>query len=45
MADTIIKVIGIGGCGIDIVNSIVDKGIKGVECVAVDTDKLCDINY
>ncbi len=40
MADSIIKVIGIGGCGIDIVNSIVDKGIKGIECVAVDTDKL-----
>ncbi len=40
MADTIIKVIGIGGCGINIVNSIIDKEIKGVECVAVDTDKL-----
>lgn len=40
MADSIIKVIGIGGWGIDIVNSIVDKEIKGVECVAMDTDKL-----
>lgn len=40
MANTIIKVIGIGGCGINIVNSIIDKEIKGVECVAMDTDKL-----
>ena len=45
MADPIIKVIDIGACEINIVNSIVGKEIKGVECVAVDTDKLCDVNY
>jgi len=33
-----IKVIGIGGGGGNILNSMVDKGIKGVEFIAVNTD-------
>ncbi|MEE3313167.1 MAG: hypothetical protein VZR56_03300 [Treponema sp.] len=39
MADSIIKLVGIGGCGISIINSIVDKNIKGVECIAIDANK------
>ena len=39
MADSIVKVVGIGGCGINIVNNIADKGIKNVEYVAIDTQK------
>lgn len=39
MADSIVKVVGIGGCGFNIVNNIADKGIKNVEYVAIDTQK------
>lgn len=39
MADSIVKVIGIGGCGTNIVNNIADKKIKNVEYVAIDTQK------
>ena len=34
-----IKVIGIGGAGNNAVNRMVDSGIKGVEFIAVNTDK------
>ena len=37
MADSIVKVVGIGGCGFNIVNNIADKGIKNVEYVEIDT--------
>ena len=34
-----IKVIGIGGAGNNAVNRMVDSGIKGVEFIAVNTDR------
>ena len=37
--NTIIKVIGVGGGGTNAVNRMVDSGIRGVEFVAVNTDR------
>ena len=34
-----IKVIGVGGAGTNAVNRMVDAGLKGVEFIAVNTDK------
>lgn len=33
-----IKVIGVGGAGGNTVNSIIDSGYNGIECIAVNTD-------
>src|SRR5512137_1981550 len=33
-----IKVIGVGGSGGSVVNRMIDKGIRGVEFIAVNTD-------
>ncbi len=34
----VIKVIGIGGGGVNAVNRMIDAGLKGVEFIAVNTD-------
>ena len=34
-----IKVIGVGGAGNNAVNRMVDSGIKGVDFIAVNTDR------
>ena len=34
-----IKVIGVGGAGTNAVNRMVDSGLRGVEFIAVNTDK------
>ena len=34
-----IKVIGVGGAGSNVVNRMVDSGVKGVDFIAVNTDK------
>src|ERR1700750_3385604 len=34
----VIKVIGVGGGGVNAVNRMVDAGLKGVEFIAVNTD-------
>ena len=34
-----IKVIGVGGGGSNVVNRMVESGVKGVEFIAVNTDK------
>ena len=34
-----IKVVGVGGGGGNAINRMVDAGVKGVEFVAVNTDK------
>ena len=34
-----IKVIGVGGAGNNAVNRMIDMGIKGVEFIAVNTDR------
>ncbi|MFM8894368.1 MAG: cell division protein FtsZ, partial [Actinomycetales bacterium] len=34
----VIKVIGVGGAGVNAINRMVDAGLKGVEFVAVNTD-------
>ena len=34
-----IKVIGVGGGGNNVVNRMVETGVKGVEFIAVNTDK------
>lgn len=34
-----IKVIGIGGCGGNVLDSMVDSGLSGVELVAINTDR------
>lgn len=35
----VIKVVGVGGGGTNAVNRMVDAGLKGVEFIAVNTDK------
>ena len=35
-----IKVIGVGGAGNNAVNRMIEHGLKGVEFVAVNTDKM-----
>ncbi|MGH2768612.1 MAG: cell division protein FtsZ [Actinomycetota bacterium] len=35
---TVIKVVGIGGGGVNAVNRMIDAGLKGVEFIAVNTD-------
>ena len=35
----VIKVVGVGGGGTNAVNRMVEAGLKGVECIAVNTDK------
>ena len=34
----VIKVIGVGGGGVNAVNRMIDAGLRGVEFVAVNTD-------
>ena len=34
-----IKVVGVGGAGTNAVNRMVEAGLKGVEFIAVNTDK------
>ena len=34
----VIKVVGVGGAGVNAVNSMIDAGLKGVEFIAVNTD-------
>ena len=34
-----IKVIGVGGAGTNAVNRMVDTGLRGVDFIAVNTDK------
>ena len=34
-----IKIVGVGGCGNNMVNWIKEKGIKGAETIAINTDK------
>ena len=34
----VIKVIGVGGGGVNAVNRMIDAGLKGVEFIAVNTD-------
>ncbi len=37
-ASAVIKVVGVGGAGVNAVNRMVDAGITGVEFIAVNTD-------
>lgn len=39
MAGSVVKVIGIGGAGINAVNMMVSTGVKGVYFICMDTDK------
>ncbi|HVD53366.1 MAG TPA: cell division protein FtsZ [Propionibacteriaceae bacterium] len=34
----IIKVVGVGGCGVNAVNRMIEAGLRGVEFIAVNTD-------
>ena len=34
----VIKVVGVGGAGVNAVNRMIDAGLKGVEFIAVNTD-------
>ena len=34
----VIKVVGIGGCGVNAINRMIDVGLKGVEFIAINTD-------
>ena len=34
----VIKVVGVGGAGVNAVNRMIDAGLQGVEFVAVNTD-------
>lgn len=35
---SVIKVIGIGGCGCNVINHMIEQGIEGVEFIAINTD-------
>jgi cell division protein FtsZ len=35
---TVIKVVGVGGAGVNAVNRMIDAGLKGVEFIAINTD-------
>lgn len=37
-ADVVIKVVGIGGCGGNAINYMIEQGVKDVEFIAIDTD-------
>ncbi len=37
----VIKVVGVGGGGTNAVNRMVEAGVKGVEFIAVNTDRPC----
>ena len=39
MAGSVVKVIGIGGAGINAVNMMISTGVKGVDFICMDTDK------
>ena len=39
----VIKVVGVGGGGTNAVNRMVEAGVKGVEFIAVNTDRLAPI--
>jgi cell division protein FtsZ len=34
----VIKVVGVGGAGVNAVNRMIDAGLRGVEFIAVNTD-------
>ncbi|MEP6629113.1 MAG: cell division protein FtsZ, partial [Lapillicoccus sp.] len=34
----VIKVVGIGGGGVNAINRMIDVGLKGVEFIAINTD-------
>ncbi|MEQ1527527.1 MAG: cell division protein FtsZ [Gallionella sp.] len=36
--DAIIKVIGVGGCGGNAINHMIEQGVQGVEFIAINTD-------
>lgn len=36
--DAVIKVIGVGGCGGNAVDHMIEKGVRGVEFIAINTD-------
>ena len=38
-SDSIIKVIGVGGAGNNVINRMIEAGVSGVDFVAVNTDK------
>lgn len=38
LQDAIIKVIGVGGCGGNAVDHMIEKGVQGVEFIAINTD-------
>ena len=35
----VIKVVGIGGGGVNAVNRMIEQGLKGVEFIAINTDR------
>ena len=37
--DAVIKVIGVGGAGNNVINRMIASGVQGVEFVAINTDK------
>ena len=39
----VIKVVGVGGGGVNAVNRMIDAGLKGVEFIAVNTDETAPI--
>ncbi|HSF20668.1 MAG TPA: cell division protein FtsZ, partial [Burkholderiales bacterium] len=36
--EAVIKVIGVGGCGGNAVDHMIDKGVEGVEFISANTD-------
>ena len=39
--EDVLKVIGVGGGGNNVINRMVRSGMQGVECIAVNTDRQC----
>ena len=38
LQDAVIKVIGVGGCGGNAVDHMIEKGVQGVEFIVINTD-------
>ena len=38
LQDAVIKVIGVGGCGGNAVDHMIEQGVQGVEFIAINTD-------
>ena len=41
----VIKVVGVGGGGVNAVNRMIDLGLRGVEFIAINTDAQAEVDH